>query len=70
VESAIAMLNPTTRSLGVVLFSQVQGALMGNPLPFGQSLLLIWPQMTAFFASIILVFVLGYIVFQRKEIRM
>ncbi|MCH3920777.1 MAG: ABC transporter permease [Sphaerochaeta sp.] len=70
VEASVAMLSPTTRSLGVVLFSQVQGAMMGNPLPFGQSVLLIWPQMTAFFASVILVFALGYVLFQRKEIRM
>jgi len=69
-EASVAMLVPTTRSLGVVLFSQIQGAMMGNPLPFGQSVLLIWPQMTSFIASGILVFALGYVLFQRKEIRM
>ncbi|MFA6775384.1 MAG: ABC transporter permease [Sphaerochaetaceae bacterium] len=69
-ESSIAMLSPTTRSLGVVLFSQIQGAMMGSPLPFGQSVLLIWPQMTSFVASVILVFALAYVIFQRKEIRM
>lgn len=69
-ESSIAILNPTTRSLGVVLFSQIQGAMLGSPLPFGQSLLLIWPQMTSFFASILLFFTGGYVLFQRREIRM
>lgn len=69
-ESALAILNPSTRSLGVVLFSQLQGALMGSALPFGQSMLLIWPHLTAFLSSIILLFVLSYILFQRKEVRM
>ncbi|MGE4452979.1 MAG: ABC transporter permease [Sphaerochaeta sp.] len=69
-ESALAILNPSTRSLGVVLFSQLQGAIMGSALPFGQSMLLIWPHFTAFLASIILLFVLAYMLFQRKEIRM
>jgi ABC-2 type transport system permease protein len=42
---------------------------MGRPLPFGQSLLLIWPHITAFVAGIILLFVLAYVKFQRIEIR-
>ena len=69
-ESSLAILNPSTRSLGVVLFSQLEGAIMGSALPFGQSMLLIWPHLTAFLASIIMVFTLSYILFQRKEIRM
>lgn len=69
-QASIAMLSPTTRSLGVVLFYQMQGALGGTPLPFGQSLLLIWPQLTSFIAAIIVVFTFGYAKFQRMEIRM
>ncbi|MFA7107848.1 MAG: ABC transporter permease [Sphaerochaetaceae bacterium] len=68
-EASIAILNPTTRSLGVVLFYQMDGALGGSPLPFGQSFLLIWPQLTSFFAAIILIFTFGYMKFQRMEIR-
>ncbi|WP_320121437.1 hypothetical protein [uncultured Sphaerochaeta sp.] len=34
------------------------------------SMLLIWPHFTAFLATIILLFVLAYVLFQRKEIRM
>lgn len=70
IESSVAILSPSTRSLGVVLFSQMEGAILGSPLPFGQSLLLIWPHTTAFLATIILLFSLGYVLFQRKEIRM
>jgi ABC-2 type transport system permease protein len=70
IESALAILNPSTRSLGSVLFSQLQGAIMGSALPFGQSMLLIWPHLTAFLATIILLFSLAYGRCQRKEIRM
>ncbi len=69
-ESAVAILHPSTRSLSVVLFSQLQGAVMGSALPFAQSLLLIWPHITAFLSIIIILFVLSYILFQRKEVRM
>jgi ABC-2 type transport system permease protein len=33
-------------------------------------MLLIWPHLTAFLATIILLFSLAYVLFQRKEIRM
>lgn len=68
-ESSIALLSPSTRSLGVVLFTQLEGAMLGNPLPLGQSLLLIWPQITGLVASVILLFTISYVVFQRREIR-
>jgi ABC-2 type transport system permease protein len=67
-ESALALLSPSTRTLDVVLFTQLEGALMGNPLPFGQSLLLIWPQVTALIAALILIFTASYVAFQRKEL--
>jgi ABC-2 type transport system permease protein len=69
-KASIAILRPTTRSLGPVMFYQMEGAISGSPLPLSQSLLLIWPQITEFIAVIILIFTLGYIKFQRKEIRM
>ena len=68
-EATLALLNPTTRTLGPVVFTQLQGAVVGSPLPFGQSVLLIWPHISAMAAGIILVFVLAYIRFQRTEIR-
>lgn len=68
-EATIGLLDPTTRALGPILYSQLEGALIGSPLPFGQSVLLIWPQMTALIAEVILLFTLTYIVFQRQEIR-
>lgn len=69
VEATIGLLNPATRSFGLVLPSQMQGALVGAPLPLEQSLVLIWPQLTGLIAATILLFVVCYILFQRQEIR-
>lgn len=69
VEATIALLSPAVRSLGLILPFELQGALMGAPLPVGQSLMLIWPHLTGMVAATILLFVLGYIAFQRQEIR-
>jgi ABC-2 type transport system permease protein len=68
-EATLAILSPSTRTLGPVVFTQLQGAVMGTPLPFGQSILLIWPHFTGMAAGLILIFVLSYIRFQRMEIR-
>jgi len=68
-ESMVALLNPTVRSLELVLPSQLQGAILGTPLPLSQSLLLIWPHLTGLIAVTILIFALSYVLFQRQEIR-
>jgi ABC-2 type transport system permease protein len=43
--------------------------LLGAPLPLGESILLIWPQLTGLIAFTIFMFVVGYVLFQRQEIR-
>jgi ABC-2 type transport system permease protein len=68
-EATLALLNPATRTLGPVLLSQLQGAVLGSPIPLGQSLLLIWPQLTGLIAAVILGFTLAYVTFQRQERR-
>ncbi|MCX8024743.1 MAG: ABC transporter permease subunit, partial [Thermanaerothrix sp.] len=68
-EIAIALLNPTVRSLGFVLPFQLEGAILGSPLPLHQSVLLIWPHLTGLIAATILFFALAYVLFQRQEIR-
>ena len=68
-EAVIGLLNPETRTLGPILPSQMRGAIMGAPLPFDQSLILIWPQITGLIAGMIVVFAAAYVVFQREEIR-
>ena len=68
-EATVALLNPETRSLGIVFFGQLQGAIIGSPLPLAQSLLLIWPHVTGLVAAAILLFTGTYVQFQRQEVR-
>jgi ABC-2 type transport system permease protein len=68
-EATLALLNPATRSLGVIFLNQLQGALVGAPLPFSQSAILIWPQLASLVAATLLVFTIAYVAFQRQEIR-
>lgn len=68
-ETILALLNPAVRSLGPVLFTQLEGALIGTPLPLSQSLLLAWPQLTGMIAICTLLFTLTYVLFQRREVR-
>lgn len=68
-ELTLALLHPATRTLGMVFFSQLEGAILGSPLPIGQSILLVWPQFTGLFAGAILMFTGTYVRFQRQEIR-
>jgi ABC-2 type transport system permease protein len=68
-ESVLALLHPATRALGPVFMEQLEGAVMGAPLPLAQSLLLVWPQVTGLVAGVIALFVATYVVFQRQEVR-
>jgi len=68
-EIMVALLQPTVRSLGLIFLVQLQGAVLSTPLPLQQSLLLIWPQLTGLIAATILLFAIGYVLFQRQEIR-
>lgn len=68
-EVTLALLNPATRSLGIVFMSQLQGALVGSPIPFGQSAILVWPQLSGMIAAMVVVFTIAYVAFQRQEIR-
>lgn len=69
VEATVGLLQPAVRSFGLVLPSQLQGALLGAPLPLGESLILIWPHLTGLIAVTILLFAVAYVLFQRQEIR-
>jgi len=68
-ETVLAILHPTTRTLGPVYLDQLQGALMGAPLSLRESLMVAWPQIVGMIAASILLFVAGYVVFQRQEVR-
>ncbi|MFA6267168.1 MAG: ABC transporter permease [Pseudolabrys sp.] len=68
-EAVTAILHPATRSLGAVYISQLQGAVMGSPLPLWSSVMVAWPQIVGLIAASILLFVGGYVAFQRQEVR-
>jgi ABC-2 type transport system permease protein len=63
------ILNPSTRALGPVTLQQIHGMVPGAPLPLVESLLIAWPQLVGLIAGTIMLFVIGYVVFQRQEVR-
>ncbi len=67
-EATTTLLIPSVRSLGPLSMEQVQGAIE-SALPLGQSILLVWPQVTALIAGTVLCFLLAYVPFMRREIR-
>ena len=67
-EATTTMLMPSLRSLGPLTMEQVAGTIPG-PLPFGQSLLVVWPQVTGLIAATVLCFAFSYYSFMRREIR-
>jgi ABC-2 type transport system permease protein len=58
---------PMLSALGLALVER--GAIPGAPLPFLQSVLIVWGQIVGLIAATILLFVVGYVVFQRQEVR-
>jgi ABC-2 type transport system permease protein len=69
IEAMLALLEPSTRTLGLVFPTDLIGAVPNAPLSFGQSLLVCWPQITALVATVIGLFAVTYVIFQRQEIR-
>ena len=68
-EATTVLLLPTlVGSLGVITPSQA-AFMLPNPLSLDQSLLLIWPQLTALIALSLICFAISYVVFMRQEIR-
>jgi len=66
-EAVVAMLNPDAQSM-TTLLAQFQGRIAA-PLPLDQSIIQAWPQMVSLIAGMILLYVVGYVVFQRQEVR-
>lgn len=63
------LLDPAARSVGPLFMHQLQGAVIGAPLPTLQSLLIVWPQLSGLVAAMLVLFTLAYVVFQRQEVR-
>jgi len=67
-EATMAMLLPQSRGLGLLASGEVS-YMIPNPLSLGQSLLIVWPQLTTMIALAAVCFAVSYIVFMRQEIR-
>jgi len=67
-DATTSLLMPSIRSLGPLSMEQVYGTIPGV-LPLGESLLIVWPQLTGLIAATIICFALSYYTFMRKEIR-
>lgn len=67
-DATTTLLMPSVRSLGPLTMEQINGTIP-SPLPLGQSLLLVWPQVTGLIAGTIICFALSYVAFMRMEIR-
>ncbi len=67
-EATSTLLMPMVRSLGPLTMEQIHGTIPG-PLPLGQSILLVWPQVTGLIAGTVLCFLFSYISFMKREIR-
>lgn len=68
-EATMALLTPQVRSLGVVLLTDLELAVLDGPLPPGQTLVLIWPHLMALFGATLALFAVSYVLFMRREVR-
>ena len=68
-EATMAMLLPQSRGLGILTSGGEAAYMIPNPLSLGQSLILVWPQLTTMVGLAAICFAVSYIVFMRQEIR-
>lgn len=70
-EATAALLNPSVRTVDDLssLLLQFEPRAVASILPFGQSVLIIWPQVVALVAATAICFALAYVAFMRQEIR-
>lgn len=67
-DAVTTLLMPSVRSLGPVTMEQMAGAIPA-PLPFKESIMIVWPQLSGLLASTTACFALAYFLFMRREIR-
>jgi len=67
-DAITTLLLPSVRSLGPLTMEQMAGAIP-SPLPFKESLMIVWPQVSGLLAATIGCFALAYYLFMRREIR-
>ncbi|MGY4706499.1 ABC transporter permease [Candidatus Bipolaricaulota sp. J31] len=67
-EATSAILIPSYRGLGIAALLQ-EITIPTSPLPLGQSLLIVWPQLVGLVALTSVCFAISYVIFMRREIR-
>ena len=67
-EAASVLMNPATRAINAVSYTQLVGAL-SSYLSLGQSLLLVWPHLVGLLALTFAAFTISYVGFMRQGIR-
>lgn len=67
-DASTTMLMPSVRSLGPMTMEQMAGAIPA-PLPFRESLMIVWPQVSGLLGATVACFALSYYLFMRREIR-
>jgi len=67
-QASSALLIPEIRVTGPISYERTIG-MLPNPLPFGQSMLLIWPHLVALTSIMLVLFAISYIKFIKQEIR-
>ncbi|MGC9530656.1 MAG: ABC transporter permease [Candidatus Bipolaricaulaceae bacterium] len=67
-DATTAVLMPSYRGLGITQLLTQRG-IPTNPLPLGQSLLIVWPQLVSLVALSSICFGISYVIFMRREIR-
>ncbi len=67
-DATTTLLIPSVRSLGPLSMEQMAGAVPGA-LPFRESLMVVWPQVSGLLSATVLCFAWSYYLFMRREIR-
>nr|WP_123043662.1 ABC transporter permease [Cohnella candidum]AYQ75581.1 ABC transporter permease [Cohnella candidum] len=68
-EAASTLLLPDVRTLNPFVTQEQAYLAISAPLPFGQSLLLVWPHIVALIAETAVCFAASYVLFMRQEVR-
>lgn len=67
-DATTTLLMPSVRSLGPLTMEQMAGAIP-SALPFKESLMVVWPQLSGLLAATFVCFAYSYYLFMRREIR-
>ena len=67
-DATSTLLMPSVRSLGPLTMEQLDGAIP-SPLPLGESIKVVWAQLTGLVAATVVCFAVSYSIFMRREIR-